>query len=163
MTEEQLENLKWYDHHIIGQYSTIDFARTGIALIFITMCVTFITLYIHKSVDETTQNKLAIHTEFVNMTRNSVYDPANNLVLKAPELVIDRILEFPVSYDKLDMQGYIILDTVTGVRYIYLRNAFGITFTKYWTGKELEFLGGDPNHTYQDLYKDRPLRDDLHK
>lgn len=149
------ENTNWFDRPIIGKYSTIDFARTGLALMFIASCIVFITIYIHRAVEEQRDD---IIVEYVNMTRADVYDEDNNLILKAPDLVVDRILEFPISYDKLDIQGYILIDSATGVKYLYIRNTFGISMSKYWTKSEFESIGGDPNHHFLDLYKNRPSK-----
>jgi len=146
---------------IIGKHSPMDFIKTGLSFLFIILCMSFLALYIHKSVEDAISKKSSFEVEFVNMLREDVYNKANNLILKAPDLVIDRILEFPISYDKLDMQGYILLDTHTGVKYMYIRNKNGIAITKYWTQSELEHIKGELYHQFDDIYKDRPLRKDL--
>jgi hypothetical protein len=158
--EQEDRPIKWIYRPIIGKYSPLDFARTGIAIGFIMACMSLLTLYIHYEIDTTSELKSTFDVEFVNMTREDVYDKDNNLVLKAPDLIIDRILEFPLSYDKLDMQGYILLDSVTGIRYMYIRNTSGIAITKYWTWEESQYLAVRV-HEYKDMYEDRPLREDL--
>lgn len=162
MSEEPTKSTRWFDKPFIGQYSLLDFSRTGIALAFIFLCMTFLTLYVHHQVEETAEIKAGVRVEYVNMTREDVYNNAGTLILQAPDMVIDKILEFPVSYDKLGMQGYIILDTVTGVRYMWIRNEFGVAITKYWTWEEAqwfkEHIQLPADHEYKDLSKDRPTR-----
>lgn len=131
---------RWYDKPFLGQYSIVDFIRTGMALIFIALCVSFIFLYIHQQIDFSSKRDMLI--EYVNMQRDDIVDPDNHLILKAPDLVIDKILEFPITYNKLDIYGYILLDTETSGRYLFLRSGDGtrMAITKYWSERELLHL-----------------------
>jgi len=131
------QNDKWFETTFIGNYSILDFARTGIAVVFIMMCLMFLTYYIINTVKKTSEGKVVI--EYVNVQQDDILGPEGNLILAAPDLIIDKVIDFPVSYGHTDVVGYILRDKITNVRYMYVRygGAHGaIGLTRYIEKKE---------------------------
>lgn len=138
--DKESKDLKWFEKPFIGRYSVIDFARTGIAIIFIMLCMSFLTLYVHKAVNETAIKKREIRVEYINFQQDDEYIGDSDLIREAPDLVIDEIIKFPISYNKFDIHGYMLLDPDTGARYLYVRNGDGsaMAVTRYWTEEEIK-------------------------
>lgn len=144
---------KWIEKPILGQYSPLDFARTGLAIIFIGVCMSALTLYVHHQIDTVKNDSVVI--EYINMAREDVYDEENGIIVAAPDLIIDRILEFPVAYNKYGTHAYILRDKspeAGGARYLYVHNDKGIAITRYWNLSELELF---KSHVHHELTPDQ--------
>lgn len=161
MTEEQP---KWFEKPLVGRYSVLDFARTGLAVIFIMVCMSALTLYLHYAVEKARQESVTT-VEYVNMQQEDITDGFGTLIAKAPDLVIDRIIEFPMSYNKLDMHGYILVDSTTNMRYLYLRTGDNkaIAITKYWTKRESEIFGSLMEHLSSQQEHNEKFHDEIHE
>jgi hypothetical protein len=130
------KELKWFKRPILHTYSVLDFARTLLTIIFISILISSLTIFIHEEIQRGADKNKVV--EYVNMQNHDIV--FDNGIEYMPDLIIKRVLKFPLAYNENNTTGYILQDKKTGVKYIYIHTGGpggGPALTRYWEKKDV--------------------------
>lgn len=114
----------------IWKYSIVDIVRTLLALLFIFLIMSSLTIYLHTQIQERSLSLSKKIVEYVTTTDNT-----NTLEPKKVHFVVDSTFSFPIHYKDKISTGYILRDVDTDIKYIYTNTGGengSSTLTRYW-------------------------------
>jgi len=120
----------WLCKPFIGRYSIFDIIKSLLAVIFIFIIMSSLTIYIHAQIEEKSLHLSKQMVEYITVSGD--IDPTT---VQTINLVVESSFTFPIHYKHGPSTGYILKDTSTGVKYIYTNTGGedgGSTFTRYW-------------------------------
>lgn len=106
----------------------MDIIRSTLATVFIIILMSFLTLYIHKQIDERATYLSNKNIKYIYVNEDTRHIPGSS------RLVVESVIDFPISYGGEFKSGYIIKDEATDVKYIFInygKNGNSI-MTRYW-------------------------------